>query len=227
MLAGARPDKLAAVERFLAGEPLPDTERRARRARPEPAPGDKPSSAGADGGSAWLFRWTGRDWKVVYGGGEPFYLPGTQGAAYVDYLLHNPNIPISAFDLEVAVQPEKGGARSRNSIQPESDAQACRQYREVLRRLRDQRQEAQAAGDREAVEEVDEEIEVLEAALGASSTPDTGERAYDNVRQRVRSVMEHLRKQGQQERAFAEHLRTHLSIGFECLYSQPEGRIWS
>jgi len=136
MLAEATPDKLAAVERFLAGEPLPDTERRAWRARREPAPGDEPSSGGADADSAWVFRWTGRDWKVVLAGGEPFYLPNTLGARYVDYLLHSPSVPIAAFDLEVAVQPEKGEARSRDSIQPESDAQPCREYHQALRQFR-------------------------------------------------------------------------------------------
>jgi hypothetical protein len=51
-------------------------------------------------------------------------------------------VPISAFDLEVAVQPEKGEARSRNSIQPESDARALGEYRQELRRLQAERQEA-------------------------------------------------------------------------------------
>ena len=35
-----------------------------------------------------------------------------------------------------------------------------------------------------------------------------------------------LRSGSPEEQAFAEHLRTHLSIGFECLYTQPQGRIW-
>jgi hypothetical protein len=57
--------------------------------------------------------------------------------------------------------------------------------------------------------------------------PDTGERAYDNVRKALRGVIKQLGKGGQAERAFAEHLRTHLRIGFEYLHSEPEGRIWS
>ncbi len=35
-----------------------------------------------------------------------------------------------------------------------------------------------------------------------------------------------LSKGGPEEREFAEHLRAHLSIGSECRYSQPKGRIW-
>jgi len=93
-----------------------------------------PSEPGGKGCEAWVFRWTGRDWKVVFDGGEPFYLPDTLGAPYVDCLLHRPNEPISAFDLEVAVSPEKGEVRARNSIQPKSDAQALREYRKELGR---------------------------------------------------------------------------------------------
>ena len=54
----------------------------------------------------------------------------------------------------------------------------------------------------------------------------TGEGAFDNVRKALRVVQEQLRNGGPEEQAFAEHLRTHLSIGFECLYTQPQGRIW-
>ena len=161
------------------------------------------------------------------GGGRAFHLPNILGSRYLNYLLHEPNVPISAFDLEVAVQPEKGEARSRNSIQPESDARALGEYRQELRRLQAERQAAEAAGDLAEVERLESEVGALESALKAgASTADTGERARSNVRLAIRAVMARLEKGGPEERAFAEHLRTHLSIGFECLYSQPEGRIW-
>ena len=70
------------------------------------------------------------------------------------------------------------------------------------------------------------QIEALESALGSDGAADTGERAFDNVRKALRVVQEQLSKGGLEERLFAEHLRTHLNIGFECLYSQAEGRIW-
>ena len=55
---------------------------------------------------------------------------------------------------------------------------------------------------------------------------DAGERVRRNVRKAVQLVMRQLRKGGLEEKAFAEHLRTHLSTGHERLYNQPEGRIW-
>jgi hypothetical protein len=209
-LCQASPETLAAVQRLLTS-----------------AAAMTPSEPGGKGGPAWVFRWTGRDWKVVFDGGEPFYLPDTLGAPYLDYLLHRPNEPISAFDLEVAVSPEKGEVRSRNSIQPESDARALAQYREELGRLQERREELEAAGDADALEHLDHEVTALEAALTASDrAADTGRRAFDNVRKAVAAVRKHLRQGGREERAFEEHLRSQLSIGHECLYTAPEGRVW-
>ena len=99
--------------------------------------GDGPLAAPAPGGAgaAYVFAWTGRDWKVVFAGGSPFFLPDTRGTRYLDYLLHHPNVPIPAFDLDRAVNAERVEARCRNSIQPESDARACAQYPGGLARV--------------------------------------------------------------------------------------------
>jgi hypothetical protein len=77
------------------------------------------------------------------------------------------------------------------------------------------------------MERLESEVGALESALKAGAcTVDTGERARNNVRLAIRAVTARLEKGGPEERAFAEHLRTHLSIGYEGLYRQPEGRIW-
>jgi hypothetical protein len=223
VLSRATPEELAATYRFATGEPLERAE--CRMQNEECRKGS--STAGAKGGGDYAFRFTGRDWKVVFDGGEPFYLPDTLGAPYLDYLLHHPNEPISAFDLEVAVWPEKGVVRARNSIQPGSDARALAQYREELRQLQAKRKELEAAGDADALEHLDNEVTALETALtGSDRAADTGKRAFDNVRKAVGTVRKHLRQGGPEERAFEEHLRSHLSIGHECMYTAPEGRVW-
>ena len=223
-LSRATPEELAATYRFVTGQSVPESQRRIGSALPEPVLADAPAQAGIRGGPAYVFRKRGRHWEVVCGGGRAFRLRNTLGARYLDYLLHEPNEPIRAFDLEVEVQPEKGEARVRDSFQPESDAHALREYRQELRRL--QMETAQAAGEPEEVARLEGEMEALESALKGADAADTGERAFDNVRKALRVVLEQLRRGGPEEQAFAEHLRTHLSIGFECLYSQPEGRIW-
>ncbi len=155
------------------------------------------STAGAKGGRDYSFRWTGRDWEVVFDGGKAFYLPNILGARYLDYLLQHPNEAMSAFDLEVAVSPEKGEARARNSIQPESDARALGEYQEELRRLQAERKELEAAGDADGLERLDNDVAALEAALTESAgAANTGTRAFDNVRKAVGAVRKHLRPAG-------------------------------
>jgi len=225
VLSRATPEKLAAVYQFVTGESIRDFRELARieedgRANPS-------AERGVEGKPTYVFRWTGRDWEVVFGGGRAFHLPNVLGARYLDYHLHRPNQPISAFDLEVAVSPEKGEVRARNSIQPESDARALAEYREELGRLQERRKELEAAGDAHALKRLDSEVAALETALtGSDRAADTGKRAFDNVRKAVGAVRKHLRQGGPEERAFEEHLRSHLSLGHECMYSAPEGRVW-
>jgi len=225
MLAEATPEKLAAVERFLC-------EGKAENGNAESRNGTyaSPNSfAGAEGEPArFVFRRSGRrHWEVILGGGRAFRLRNNLGARYLNYLLHEPNEPIRAFDLEVAVQLEKGEARAGNSFQPENDPQAMREYRQELRKLQAERVEAQALGRPEELSGLNGQIAALESALRESAgAADTGERARDNVRKAVAVVTESLREGGPEEKAFAEHLRQHLSIGHDSQYSQPEGRIW-
>jgi hypothetical protein len=219
VLSRATPKELAAIYRFATGEGNHELRELARMPKEGPA-------SMLDAGSH-VFRWTGRDWEVVFGGAAPFYLEDTLGSKYLNYLLHHPNEPIAAFDLEVAIMPEKGQARARDSIQPESDPQAKAQYRQALHQLQARREKAEAAGDAEQAERLAADMRKIAAVLGGNSVAgDTGERARNNVRRAIRVVTAELENGGPDERAFAEHLRKQLSTGHECQYLQPEGRIW-
>jgi hypothetical protein len=143
----ASPHKLAMIQRVLTEQPQPDPEPNGANSQPKPLARGGSVQAGTPARDPCLFRKVGRQWEVDFGECERFYLADTLGAKYLDYLLHHPNRPISAFDLEMVITPEKGEARLRN-------------------------------GSRD-------------------------------------------------ERAFAEHLERHVSVGMECLYSQAHGRVWS
>ena len=191
LLSGKTPEELAAIYRFATGQPLPESQRGIARTLPEPVLADGPSQGGTVAGSRYGFRKKGDFWEVIFNGGQPFYLADTLGARYLDYLLHHPNVTNTAFKLEVLVTPEKGEARAIESVQPESDPPAKRQYREALRIKQSERRFA-----------------------------------FDNVRKALRVILEQARKGGAEEQAFAGHLRTHLSIGFKCLYTQGQGQVW-
>ena len=182
---------------------------------------------GLEAAPRFLFCKVGDQWKVIFEGGTAFYLPDTLGARYLDYLLHRANVPISAFDLEVEIQPEKGEARSTTSIQHKIDARAKREYEQALRKLRADKEGAQEAGDQGEVSRLEGEIEVLESALKErGGTDDTGERARGNVTQALAAVRRRLARGNRWERALAEHLRQFLSLGYQCMYAQPEGEVW-
>jgi hypothetical protein len=177
------------------------------------------------GRARFLFRRAGSYWDVVFEGGRPFHLKGNLGARYLDYLLHHPNKVISAFDLEIAVQPEKAGAREQNSIQKAVDPDATRAYLRELTRLRIEREEAAQRGEAVEVDRLDEEIGALEEALqGGGVTGDAGERARGNVSKAVAGVRRELVKGGQIE--FVRHIEQFVSTGYECVYHQPPGRVW-
>jgi hypothetical protein len=164
---------------------------------------------------------------VVFDGGPEFLIEDTLGARYLDYLLHHPNQTISAFDLEVAIRPEKAEARPRFTIQKGADPDAARAYLRDLDRARREREEAAEAGRLAEAERLDGEIETLEAALrGDCRAADTGERGRCNVSKAVAGARRRLAKGDKAERAFAEHVEWFVSVGYECLYAQPPERVW-
>jgi len=174
-----------------------------------------------------VFSRCGSTWKVILNSGAEFHIGDTLGAHYLNYLLHHPNVPISAFDLEVAVRPEKAGARSKDSIQEKLDPRATREYLRELEKLRAQQEEAREDGDQGEAERLEGEIDALESALeGKDQSRDAGERARGNVGKAIAKVVRKLKKGGGPEKAFAWHLEKFVSTGYECSYSQ-EGRPWA
>ena len=225
-LMSATDEEIAGVRSLLrmSGEPR-TTGQRTKRQDVEPVKTGLVKSAGC-ARPRCEFQRVGRMWRVVYGGGE-FLLEDTLGARYLDYLLHHPNVPVSAFDLEVAITPEKGRARDRQSIQLGLDEGSVREYLRELERLRAERDQAEDAGDCGQAERLEKDIAAIEAELKSGGrSVDPGERARGNVNKALAAVRKRLRRGGQAERAFAAHLESHLSLGFKCLYSQPEGGIW-
>ena len=178
-------------------------------------------------GPRFLFRPAGTHCDVIFHGGEGFHVNNHLGARYLNYLLHHPNVVISAYDLEVAIRPEKGGVRSRNSIQQKLGPNTVKSYLRELDRLRVAREEAQERGDPVEVDRLDGEIGALEEALeGDGVTGDAGERARCNVSKAIAAMRRELAKGGPAEREFCRHIEQFVSLGYECVYNQPEGRVW-
>ncbi len=176
----------------------------------------------------FLFRPAGSMCDVVFDGSTGFHVKNTDGAKYLDYLLHRPNQAIRAFDLEQAVKPDKGQARDHNSIQKTVDSQTKREAREEMQELQAELEDAEAQGIISKVKRLQGEIAKLKAVVDNNSLldSDTGERARDNVRKAISKVVANLRKGGKVEQSFAQHITQFISLGYDIAYNQPKGNCW-
>jgi hypothetical protein len=175
----------------------------------------------------FVFRKAGSHWDVVFDGSETFYLPDKLGTQYIGHFLHHANGPVSSFDAERIIQPEKAQVRDKDSIQGNLDADAVRDYLRQLDILREQRAESAEDGDLARADQLDDDITAIEAALKSpGQAADAGERARVNVNKAVTAVLRQLRRGDATEQAFGRHLEQFLSLGYECCYHQPPGITW-
>lgn len=215
-LLNATPEQYAAVERILMGE-----KRDACCVLREEDPASAPPVPRN------VFRRAGSHWDVVFDGNKMFHLEDTLGARYLDYLFHHPGEAISAFNLEIAIRPERAAVRSQNSIQAALDPATIRNYLRELTRLRSERELADERGDRAGVDQLDAEIEAVETALAdGGRSADTGERARGNVSKAIAVVRRRLAVGSPAEKELGQHLGQFLSVGYECGYHPPHGQVW-
>ena len=175
-----------------------------------------------------VFCRAGSHWDVTFAGGRTFHLRHTLGVEYLNYLLHQPWQPISAFDMETTIRPLKASARVKDSIQNNLNADVVRDYLRQLDRLRVQRADAAEDGDLAMADRLDDDIAAIENELNKNrQVPDAGERARDNVRKAINKVVKNLRKGSPAEQAFAQHITQFVSLGYDIAYNQPNGIRWA
>lgn len=176
----------------------------------------------------YSFRLAGSMCDIVFNGSDVFHLNNTDGAKYLDHLLHHPNKPIRAFDLEATIKPDKEKFRDENSIHKAVDPQARREARQELVTLKAELEEAQAERQTAKAKRLKDEIAKVQAAAGNESLlgGDTGERARDNVRKAINKAVAKLRKGDKEAKAFGVHLGQFVSLGYDVRYNQPENMSW-
>ena len=174
-----------------------------------------------------VYQKTGQTWKVVFDGMPEIHVEDTFGARYLDYLLHHPNEPIAAYDLEIKIRPEKAAVRARNSVQMNLDPATIRNCLREIEKLRAQRDAASDEGRLEAVDSLDEEIASIESVLKKKGgAADNGERARGNVSKAIAAVHQKLIAGDKHEKAFGLHLKECVSTGYHFRYSHPGGGCW-
>ncbi len=186
-----------------------------------------PATNGTNGTAGRTFARCGDFWKVLFDGHE-LHLVDSLGARYLDHLVHRPNQPIGAFDLEKAIVPEKASARAINSRDASGNGECTRHCLRELDRLRAERDDATDHGDHGGAERLDGDITMLEAQLKQGRrTRDTGERARNNVRKAIGAVIRGLQRGDAAQKVLAFHLGRFVDMGYTCMYHQPPGAEWA
>lgn len=172
----------------------------------------------------------GSHYDVVFQGGSRFTVPRKLlGAKYLDYLLHNPNKPIRALDLEKRILVNRETARGEQTHQEEVyDSKAKLEIRQAIQDLLEDLKKAEKDDDFPGAERLNEEIKKLVESLKSRKgiPADYGERARNNVSKAVYRVTKMLNKGNKHQKAFGLHLGDFVSLGFEINYNQPEGENW-
>ncbi|WP_406485715.1 ATP-binding protein [Streptomyces phaeochromogenes] len=167
----------------------------------------------------------GEYWVITHGG-HVFHLKDTLGLAYLSRLLHDPDREFLALDLAGATPEAVAGDAG-----PLLDAQAKSEYRNRLRELGGDLEEAEAWSDTARAERARAEIgaltEQLAGAVGlggrdrraASAT----ERARLNVTKALKSA---IRRIAREDPVLGRHLDRSVRTGTYCCYApDPATRI--
>jgi non-specific serine/threonine protein kinase len=180
---------------------------------------------GAQSADGAALRREGEYW-VIARGDQVFHLKDTLGLGYLSRLLHEPDRELLALDLAGADHGAMPGDAG-----PVLDAQAKAVYRNRLRELADDLEEAEGFSDAGRAErarsEIDALTEQLAGAVGlggrdrraASAT----ERARLNVTKALKSA---IRRIAREDAVLGRHLDRSVRTGTYCCYApDPATRI--
>ena len=165
-------------------------------------------------------------WSVAGPAGSADRVKDAKGIRYLARLIAQPGAEIHVLDL-VASEPAAGGRRFDESALPVLDDQARRAYRDRLRDLAEDLEEAQSGNDLERAARIDAEIEALKDQLLAAAglgdrTRQVGgsvERARASATKAIRQAIDRIADRSPD---FASHLAASVRTGTYCCYDPGE-----
>lgn len=196
--------------------------------------------------ATYVFRREGEYWSVGYLGSTTMRFRDSRGMQQIAFLLARPGEEVSAFDLVASDDPGDGARPLGGAVPREHDlrshlgdagevldARSRRLYRDRIRDLREQAEDARACNDVLRASAAEREIEVLSAELkGAFGLRGTPRHVASHVeRARVsttRTVRDAIRRIAQQHPQLGSHLEQTIKTGRFCSYNPPAGArvVW-
>ena len=186
-----------------------------------------------------IFRKKGNAWEICFQGCEIFLLSDMLGLSYIHYLLRNPNKEINVATLEMV----NGGNMTTTSQGTDFDEVLNtdgdsidrimdKEYKETvikrLHELKEDRSEAEARGDEDALIKIDDETESIKNSLASSSglrgksreMSSTEEKARQRVRKAIIKSYEKIEHDGKCPE-LKKYLMKNVSTGVTCEYKPP------
>lgn len=233
-LALARP---AETTEMAAGEPINIGPQEPIATPAAAAAGTAEPGEASEGSDGHVFRREGEFWRIG-SGGVVFYLKDSKGLSDLYCLLSNPGQEVHVVQLvqegdplersgQGAGLPEGTFITGDDSL-PVLDARAKAQYRQRMRDLEAQREEAAALNDEGWVYRIELEIdalnrEILKASgIGGGERWDAGQarRAANNVTRRIGLAIDKIAKH---DPSLAHHLNSTIHRGMFCVYDPGPG----
>jgi len=178
---------------------------------------------------AAVFRREGEYWTIAYKG-TVLRLRDTKGLQYIHHLLSQPGQELLAIDLVglsgvggQGARRENHGPETRDQGLPMLDAQAKAEYRERLRDLRAELDEAVQFNDLGRVAKLQAEMDFISQQLSAAvglhgrdRKSGAAERARLTVTKRIKSALNAI---AAVHAPLAQHLRACVKTGYVCVYA--------
>ena len=195
---------------------------------------------------------SGDFWEIRFHGGNKIFISkANTGAQYIRFLLERPHsgTPVTEITQKISDNTEVGeleelkndvgkldgfsiGPLPSMGAGPVADKKALRQYREDLRSLYREIDEAKASGDLAKNERLQEEKEKLEHAVNEAITPHGNNKKLNdsvrNIDNAFRNAVNRtIKKIKTYDKALYEHLKNSITCGLYPVYAPNVNIKWS
>jgi tetratricopeptide (TPR) repeat protein len=208
-----------------------------RRLEERPASRAPAMAVASEGPSAGTFRREGEYWTVSFGA-DSFRLRDSKGLQYLGRLLAEPGREVLALDLlDRPARTDSAGLANGSDLRVTQigdagvalDAEAKQAYRQRLRDLQEELDEAESWNDPERADRAREEIDFLGRELARAvglggrdrAAGSASERARLSVTRAIRLAMARI---AEHSPALGQHLETTIHTGTYCAY-RPDTRV--
>jgi hypothetical protein len=202
--------------------------------------------------AAYVFKNFKGIWDIRFGGGERFYLKNRDaGCRYIHYLITNPDVSLSAMELDRRVNPPPLGEDQisiTGTTEHDSELIVAENIHselqaitpEGLSRIREERvnlalelEDAKGRKDEEEVDEIDRKIQAVDQYLRSVSTKlgaarlvsDSTTRTEDTIRAAINRALKSIKSEDARLHAFLAN-KDILRFGVDNIYRSTDGVEW-